>query len=59
MKSSVICCYVFKMEIVGYAEISSVYIRSVFFIRFFFVLILESSVELPPHPSVRFLEHGK
>ena len=34
MKSSVIVCFVFEMEVVGYAEISSVYKWAVFFIGF-------------------------
>ena len=36
MKSSVIVCFGFEMEIVGYAEICSVNKWSVFFIGFIF-----------------------
>ena len=52
--------FVFEMEIVGYAEISSVYKWSVFFIVFFIIIIiLGSLMESLEAPSRRFLEHGK
>ena len=48
------------MEIVGYAEISSVYKWSVFFIVFFIIIIiLGSLLESLEALSRRFLEHGK
>ena len=47
------------MEIVGYAEISSQFIKDLCFLLFFFFFILGSLMESLEPLSRRFLEHGK
>ena len=54
-----IVCFVFEKEIVGYAEICSVYKWSVFFISFIFFLISESSMESPKFSPCRNLRRSK